>query len=401
MDKLLLYVSKNEKILQKKNDGITVYNAVITPEKKETRSNIFTGDNEYILQQIVENKLVFDEIIIDNYEDISTECGNYVYAYIKCLNKTGIFTVNNLSSAYFIQYSDLYTLKEDGHNIVIKHLEKEEKSKNIEVINFAYKYKALANKACMDIDALLSEVKEQKIYITELEEQCIKFDKWYKDLEKGAQSTYEELQKSQAYIKDLENICKVNEENQQQYQNYVSELENICKTNEEQREQQQKYVNELENICKTNEEQREQQQKYVNELENICKTNEEQKEQQQKYINELENICKTNEEQREQQQKYIKELEDSIKNVYNQQEEKSKYINELENTCKEQEQIIQYKDDYINKIKESHENEITQLVDENIRKIESTNKIHEDAVKKLLKIENSIWYKMFNKFYKY
>ncbi len=338
MDKLLLYVSKNEKILQKKNDGITVYNAVITPEKKETRSNIFTGDNEYILQQIVENKLVFDEIIIDNYEDISTECGNYVYAYIKCLNKTGIFTVNNLSSAYFIQYSDLYTLKEDGHNIVIKHLEKEEKSKNIEVINFAYKYKALADKACMDIDALLSEVKEQKIYITELEEQCIKFDKWYKDLEKGAQSTYEELQKSQAYIKDLENICKVNEENQQQYQNYVSELENICKTNEEQREQ---------------------------------------------------------------QQKYIKELEDSIKNVYNQQEEKSKYINELENTCKEQEQIIQYKDDYINKIKESHENEITQLVDENIRKIESTNKIHEDAVKKLLKIENSIWYKMFNKFYKY
>ena len=52
-------------------------------------------------------------------------------------------------------------------------------------------------------------------------------------------------------------------------------------------------------------------------------------------------------------------------------------------------------------MKDAHENEITQLVDENIRKIESTNKIHEDAVKKLLKIENSIWYKFINKFIKY
>ena len=380
MDKLLLYVSKNEKILQKKNDGITVYNAVITPEKKETRANIFTEDNEYILQQVIENNLLFDEIIIDNYEDISTESDNYVYAYIKCLNKTGIFTVNNLSSADFVQYSNLYTLKEDGQNIVIKHLQKEETSKSIEVINFSYKYKVLADKPCMDIRDLILELQKQKAYINELEEQCINFNKWYKDLEKGAQSTYEELQKSQAYIKDLENICKVNEENQQQYQNYVSELENICKTNEEQKEQQQKYINELENICKTNEEQKEQQQKYVNELENICKTNEEQK---------------------EQQQKYIKELEDSIKNVYNQQEEKSKYINKLENTCKEQEQVIQDKDEYFNKMKDAHENEITQLVDENIRKIESTNKIHEDAVKKLLKIENSIWYKFINKFIKY
>ena len=352
MDKLLLYVSKNEKILQKKNDGITVYNAVITPEKKETRANIFTGDNEYILQQIIENKLIFDEIIIDNYEDILAENNNYVYAYLKCLNKNGRLTVKNLSSSSFVQFSDLYSLKEDDKNIIIEQLQNEKNINCVNIINFSYKYKALANKSCMGVNELLNEVRLQR-------SNADKLDKWYHELEKGAKSTYEELQKSQEYIKELENICKVNEENQQQYQNYVSELENICKTNEEQREQQQKYVNELENICKTNEE------------------------------------------QKEQQQKYIKELEDSIKNVYNQQEEKSKYINELENTCKEQEQIIQDKDDYINKIKESHENEIMQLVDENIRKIDSANKIHEDAVKKLLKIENSIWYKVFNKFYKY
>ena len=352
MDKLLLYVSKNEKILQKKNDGITLYNAVITPEKKETRANIFTGDNEYILQQIIENKLIFDEIIIDNYEDILAENNNYVYAYLKCLNKNGRLIVENVSSERFTQFSDLYTLKEDDNNIIIEQTQNEKNINCVNIINFSYKYKALANKSCMGVNELLHEVRLQR-------SNADKLDKWYHELEKGAKSTYEELQKSQEYIKELENICKVNEENQQQYQNYVSELENICKTNEEQREQQQKYVNELENICKTNEE------------------------------------------QKEQQQKYIKELEDSIKNVYNQQEEKSKYINELENTCKEQEQIIQDKDDYINKIKESHENEITQLVDENIRKIESTNKIHEDAVKKLLKIENSIWYKVFNKFYKY
>lgn len=359
MDKLLLYVSKNDKKLYEKTDGITIYNAVIMPETKKNSENIFKGDNEYILQQVIENNLLFDEIIIENYEDISTENNNYTYAYIKCLNKTGIFTIKNLSSADFVQYSNLYTLKEDGQNIVIKHLQKEETSKSIEVINFSYKYKVLADKPCMDIRDLILELQKQKAYINELEEQCINFNKWYKDLEKGAKSTYEELQKSQAYIKDLENICKASEENKQQYQNYVSELENICKTNEEQ------------------------------------------KEQQQKYINELENICKTNEEQKEQQQKYIKELEDSVKNVYNQLDEKSKYINELENTCKEQEQVIQDKDEYFSTMKEAHENEITQLVDENIRKIETTNKIHEDAVKKLLKIENSIWYKFINKFIKY
>ena len=32
MDKLLLYVSKNEKITAEKNDGIIIYNAVIIPE---------------------------------------------------------------------------------------------------------------------------------------------------------------------------------------------------------------------------------------------------------------------------------------------------------------------------------------------------------------------------------
>ena len=394
MDKLLLYVSKNEKILQKKNDGITVYNAVITPEKKETRSNIFTGDNEYILQQIVENKLVFDEIIIDNYEDILAENNNYVYAYLKCLNKNGRLIVENVSSERFTQFSDLYTLKEDDKNIIIEQTQNEKNINCVNIINFSYKYKALANKSCMGVNELLHEVRLQR-------SNADKLDKWYHELEKGAKSTYEELQKSQEYIKELENICKNSENEKNNQKSYIEELEQICKTNESNKIEQQKYINELENICKTNEEQKEQQQKYINELENICKNNENEKNSQKNYIEELEQICKTNEEQKEQQQKYIKELEDSIKNVYNQQEEKSKYINELENTCKEQEQIIQYKDDYINKIKESHENEITQLVDENIRKIESTNKIHEDAVKKLLKIENSIWYKMFNKFYKY
>ena len=394
MDKLLLYVSKNEKILQKKNDGITVYKAVITPEKKETRSNIFTGDNEYILQQIVENKLVFDEIIIDNYEDILAENNNYVYAYLKCLNKNGRLIVENVSSERFTQFSDLYTLKEDDKNIIIEQTQNEKNINCVNIINFSYKYKALANKSCMGVNELLHEVRLQR-------SNADKLDKWYHELEKGAKSTYEELQKSQEYIKELENICKNSENEKNNQKSYIEELEQICKTNESNKIEQQKYINELENICKTNEEQKEQQQKYINELENICKNNENEKNSQKNYIEELEQICKTNEEQKEQQQKYIKELEDSIKNVYNQQEEKSKYINELENTCKEQEQIIQYKDDYINKIKESHENEITQLVDENIRKIESTNKIHEDAVKKLLKIENSIWYKMFNKFYKY
>ena len=394
MDKLLLYVSKNEKILQKKNDGITVYNAVITPEKKETRANIFTGDNEYILQQIVENKLVFDEIIIDNYEDILAENNNYVYAYLKCLNKNGRLIVENVSSERFTQFSDLYTLKEDDNNIIIEQTQNEKNINCVNIINFSYKYKALANKSCMGVNELLHEVRLQR-------SNADKLDKWYHELEKGAKSTYEELQKSQEYIKELENICKNSENEKNNQKSYIEELEQICKTSESNKIEQQKYINELENICKNNENEKNSQKSYIEELEQICKTNEANKIGQQKYINELENICKTNEEQKEQQQKYIKELEDSIKNVYNQQEEKSKYINELENICKEQEQIIQDKDDYINKIKESHENEITQLVDENIRKIESTNKIHEDAVKKLLKIENSIWYKVFNKFYKY
>ena len=202
MDKLLLYVSKNEKITAEKNDGIIIYNAVIIPEKKETSKNIFKGDNEYILQQIIENKLIFDEIIIDNYEDILAENNNYVYAYLKCLNKNGRLTVKNLSSSSFVQFSDLYSLKEDNKNIIIEQLQNEKNINCVNIINFSYKYKALANKSCMGVNELFSEVKEQKAYITELEEQCINFDKWYKNLEKGAKSTYEELQKSQEYIKE-------------------------------------------------------------------------------------------------------------------------------------------------------------------------------------------------------
>ena len=331
MDKLLLYVSKNEKILQKKNDGITVYNAVITPEKKETRANIFTGDNEYILQQIVENKLVFDEIIIDNYEDILVENNNYVYAYLKCLNKNGRLIVENVSSERFTQFSDLYTLKEDDNNIIIEQTQNEKNINCVNIINFSYKYKALANKSCMGVNELLHEVRLQR-------SNADKLDKWYHELEKGAKSTYEELQKSQEYIKELENICKNSENEKNNQKSYIEELEQICKTSE------------------------------ANKIE---------------------------------QQKYIEELERSVKKTYMQLDEKSKYVNELENICKEQEQVIHDKDEYFNKMKDAHENEITQLVDENIRKIESTNKIHEDAVKKLLKIENSIWYKVFNKFYKY
>ncbi len=422
MDKLLLYVSKNEKITAEKNDGIIIYNAVIIPEKKETSKNIFKGDNEYILQQIIENKLIFDEIIIDNYEDILAENNNYVYAYLKCLNKNGRLTVKNLSSSSFVQFSDLYSLKEDDKNIIIEQLQNEKNINCVNIINFSYKYKALANKSCMGVNELFSEVKEQKAYITELEEQCINFDKWYKNLEKGAKSTYEELQKSQEYIKELENICKNNENEKNSQKKYIEELEHICKTNESNKIEQQKYINELENICKNNENEKNSQKKYIEELEQICKTNEANKIEQQKYINELENICKENENEKNsqkkyieeleqicktietnklQQQKYVEELESSVKNAYNQLEEKSKYINELENTCKEQEQVINDKDEYFNKMKDAHENEITQLVDENIRKIDSANKIHEEAVKKLLKIENSIWYKVFNKFYKY
>ena len=394
MDKLLLYVSKNEKILQKKNDGITVYNAVITPEKKETRANIFTGDNEYILQQIIENKLIFDEIIIDNYEDILAENNNYVYAYLKCLNKNGRLIVENVSSERFTQFSDLYTLKEDDNNIIIEQTQNEKNINCVNIINFSYKYKALANKSCMGVNELLHEVRLQR-------SNADKLDKWYHELEKGAKSTYEELQKSQEYIKELENICKNSENEKNNQKSYIEELEQICKTNESNKIEQQKYINELENICKTNEEQKEQQQKYINELENICKNNENEKNSQKNYIEELEQICKTHEANKIEQQKYIEELERSVKKTYMQLDEKSKYVNDLENICKEQEQVIHDKDDYINKIKESHENEIMQLVDENIRKIDSANKIHEDAVKKLLKIENSIWYKVFNKFYKY
>ena len=394
MDKLLLYVSKNEKIVQKKNDGITVYNAVITPEKKETRANIFTGDNEYILQQIIENKLIFDEIIIDNYEDILAENNNYVYAYLKCLNKNGRLIVENVSSERFTQFSDLYTLKEDDNNIIIEQTQNEKNINCVNIINFSYKYKALANKSCMGVNELLHEVRLQR-------SNADKLDKWYHELEKGAKSTYEELQKSQEYIKELENICKNSENEKNNQKSYIEELEQICKTNESNKIEQQKYINELENICKTNEEQKEQQQKYINELENICKNNENEKNSQKNYIEELEQICKTHEANKIEQQKYIEELERSVKKTYMQLDEKSKYVNDLENICKEQEQVMHDKDDYINKIKESHENEIMQLVDENIRKIDSANKIHEDAVKKLLKIENSIWYKVFNKFYKY
>lgn len=373
MDKLLLYVSKNEKILQKKNDGITLYNAVITPEKKETRANIFTGDNEYILQQIIENKLIFDEIIIDNYEDILAENNNYVYAYLKCLNKNGRLIVENVSSERFTQFSDLYTLKEDDNNIIIEQTQNEKNINCVNIINFSYKYKALANKSCMGVNELLHEVRLQR-------SNADKLDKWYHELEKGAKSTYEELQKSQEYIKELENICKNSENEKNNQKSYIEELEQICKTNES---------NKIE------------QQKYINELENICKNNENEKNSQKNYIEELEQICKTHEANKIEQQKYIEELERSVKKTYMQLDEKSKYVNDLENICKEQEQVIHDKDDYINKIKESHENEIMQLVDENIRKIDSANKIHEDAVKKLLKIENSIWYKVFNKFYKY
>ena len=394
MDKLLLYVSKNEKILQKKNDGITLYNAVITPEKKETRANIFTGDNEYILQQITENKLIFDEIIIDNYEDILAENNNYVYAYLKCLNKNGRLIVENVSSERFTQFSDLYTLKEDDNNIIIEQTQNEKNINCVNIINFSYKYKALANKSCMGVNELLHEVRLQR-------SNADKLDKWYHELEKGAKSTYEELQKSQEYIKELENICKNSENEKNNQKSYIEELEQICKTNESNKIEQQKYINELENICKTNEEQKEQQQKYINELENICKNNENEKNSQKNYIEELEQICKTHEANKIEQQKYIEELERSVKKTYMQLDEKSKYVNDLENICKEQEQVIHDKDEYFNKMKDAHENEIMQLVDENIRKIDSANKIHEDAVKKLLKIENSIWYKVFNKFYKY
>lgn len=415
MDKLLLYVSKNEKILQKKNDGITVYNAVITPEKKETRANIFTGDNEYILQQIVENKLIFDEIIIDNYEDILAENNNYVYAYLKCLNKNGRLIVENVSSERFTQFSDLYTLKEDDNNIIIEQTQNEKNINCVNIINFSYKYKALANKSCMGVNELLHEVRLQR-------SNADKLDKWYHELEKGAKSTYEELQKSQEYIKELENICKNSENEKNNQKSYIEELEQICKTSESNKIEQQKYINELENICKNNENEKNSQKSYIEELEQICKTNEANKIEQQKYINELENICKNNENEKNsqknyieeleqicktheankiEQQKYIEELERSVKKTYMQLDEKSKYVNDLENICKEQEQVIHDKDEDFNKMKDAHENEIMQLVDENIRKIDSANKIHEDAVKKLLKIENSIWYKVFNKFYKY
>lgn len=372
MDKVFLYISKNEKKSAEKNNGI-IYNAVINPEKKETSENTFTGDNEYILQQIIGNKLLFDEIIIDNYEDIAVENNNYVYAYLKCLSKNGRLTVKNLSASSFVQFSDLYSLKEDDKNIIIEQLQNEKNINCVNIINYSYKYKALANKSCMGVNELLHEVRLQR-------SNADKLDKWYHELEKGAKSTYEELQKSQEYIKELENICKNNENEKNSQKSYIEELEHICKTNES---------NKIE------------QQKYINELENICKNNENEKNSQKKYIEELEQICKTNEANKIEQQDYISELEESVKNAYNQLEEKTKYINELENTCKEQEQVIHDKDEYFNKIKEVHENEITNLVDENIRKIDSANKMHEDAVKKLIKIESSIWYKVFNKFYKY